>query len=83
MEGLLTTIVGACAAGAAAGFAVGFYVSRECDSRTFAELKQAKKLLEDIMNWFVYPLKNYSLTDDDKKHINNAENFLKYGLKKR
>ena len=40
------------------------------------QIAEAKELLQDILEWFVYPLEQYNFTDEDRKHLKRAKDFL-------
>ena len=40
-------------------------------------LNKAKEIIQDLLNWFIYPLERYAgLDGEDKLHIKQAEQFL-------
>lgn len=60
------------------GFIFGFRIAKEHNPIVYDDLKRAKETLKDIVNWFVIPLKKYSLTDEDKQHMDEALKFIDY-----
>ena len=63
------------------GFVFGFHIVKKYNI-IYDDLKRAKETLKDIVNWFVIPLKKYSLTDEDKQHMDEATKFIDYLEKK-
>lgn len=62
----------------AIGFVFGFRIAKEHNPIVYDDLKRAKETLKDVVNWFVIPLKKYSLTDEDKQHMDEATKFIDY-----
>lgn len=62
----------------AIGFVFGFRIAKEHNPIIYDDLKHAKETLKDVVNWFVIPLKRYSFTDEDNKHMDEAIKCIDY-----
>ena len=60
------------------GFVFGFHFVKKHNPIIYDDLKRAKEILKDVINWFVIPLKKYSFTDEDKQHMDEAVKFVDY-----
>lgn len=56
----------------------GFHIVKKHNLIIYDDLKRAKEILKDVINWFVIPLKKYSFTDEDKQHMDEAVKFVDY-----
>ena len=78
MDPILAIAIGASIAGCFIGFAFGFTIAKEHNPIVHNDLHEAKEILQNVLTWFVYPLKRFNFTEDDKKQLQEAEDFIQY-----
>lgn len=78
MDEILAVIIAIGITCGAIGFVFGFHIAKEYNPIIYDDLKHAKEMLKDVVNWFVIPLKRYSFTDEDKKHMDEAVKCIDY-----